>query len=294
MSSKSNLGAINELVDLLREQAGKGDIDADKLAEITRDPLGWAEARVGFPFSQWQREYITGLMTKEHRRIAVVSPRQAGKSVSTAAAVALYSLLAPGKLSVVVSPTSRQSNLLHGKVRDLVEGFLVQSSQTSIELSNGSRVLSLPGDRPSGLRGIACSGIAVVDESSFARSSLILDVVTPMVAGQGDQGCLCLISTPNGNAGPFADIFNDRADDSWHRVRVSLADCSHYDEAELEEQRARLGPVRFSQEFEGQFLAPQNSAFGADLDDLFGAFTPSPTQRDEVGDPDAPLSGFLQ
>src|SRR5438552_5484175 len=75
--------------------------------------------------------------------------RQAGKSSTAAAAAVHEALYQPGSVTLMLAPSQRQSNELLRKARDFVTVLeprvvLTAESQQSLELANGSRILSLP------------------------------------------------------------------------------------------------------------------------------------------------------
>jgi hypothetical protein len=128
------------------------------------------------------------LLTTASRRVLMNCCRQFGKSTVTAL-VALHECLyqAPARV-VLVSPSQPQSTELFKKVH----GFWAklpgapeakQESLTRMELSNGSRILSLPGSEKT-VRGYSAS-LVIVDECSRCSDELIA-AVRPMLAAAQD------------------------------------------------------------------------------------------------------------
>src|SRR6185437_15478979 len=92
------------------------------------------------------------LLRSDADRILLLCSRQAGKSQTAAALALRQALLSPGSLVLLLSPTLRQSGeLFKDKVLRLYNALgrpmsTLQESALSMELSNRSRIVSLPGD----------------------------------------------------------------------------------------------------------------------------------------------------
>ncbi len=79
------------------------------------DPVAFAAEALGLELDQWQREVIAS--TK--KRDLLNCSRQAGKS-TTAAVLGLHeALYRPGSLTILVSPSQRQSSELFRKIIEL-------------------------------------------------------------------------------------------------------------------------------------------------------------------------------
>jgi len=79
---------------------------------------------------------------------------------------------APGSLTLLVSPSLRQSTELFrtvmGYFRKLSDApEILAESVTRLELANGSRIVSLPGTEGT-IRGYAAASLIVIDEASWA------------------------------------------------------------------------------------------------------------------------------
>src|SRR5262249_2111481 len=144
----------------------------------------------------WQ----TALLRSSRKRLLLLCCRQAGKS-TTAAALALRSaFLTSGALVLLLSPTLRQSGeLFRDKVLRLYNALgrpvpTVQESALQMQLANGSRVISLPGDEQT-IRGYSGVATLIVDEASRVPDALYY-AVRPMLAVS--RGRLVALSTPFG------------------------------------------------------------------------------------------------
>ncbi len=101
--------------------------------------------------------------------------RQAGKSQSTATLAAHAAIFQPRSLILLVSPSQRQATELLTKVRNVLRHRalgtkLTQDAATSVELANGSRVVSLPSS-PDAIRGYSAPTLIVEDEAAGSSCS---------------------------------------------------------------------------------------------------------------------------
>jgi hypothetical protein len=205
--------------------------------------------------------------------------RQSGKSLVAAALALREALLSPPALVLLLSPTLRQSGeLFRDKVRRLYSRLgrpvaTVQETQLTMELANGSRIVSLPGDEET-VRGYSGVSLLVIDEAARVSDSLYYGV-RPMLAVSG--GRLIALSSAWAKAGWFYEAWQGKG--PWHRVKVTAADCPRISPAFLREEREVLGPRWFDMEYnctfgdavDAPFSAEQiQDARGDDLPPLFG------------------------
>src|SRR5688500_54498 len=128
----------------------------------------------------WQ----AGLLRAEPTRSLLLCARQTGKSTTTALIALHTAIYAPPALVVLVSPSQRQSGELfrtvigfHSRLSGAPE--LTSESALRAELSNGSRVLALPGTEKT-VRGYAGADLVVIDEAARVEDEL-LAAVRPMM-----------------------------------------------------------------------------------------------------------------
>src|SRR5262249_43928004 len=160
------------------------------------------------------------LLRRSSQRMLLRCCRQAGKSTTGAALALRTALLQPRSLTLLLSPTQRQSGELFRKVCHQYRALgkpvpSVRRTALSLELENGSRVVALPGDE----EGVRCfSGVALVvlDEAARVRDELYA-TVRPMLSTS--RGALVCLSTPFGKRGWFFDAW--RSDVPWERVLVT-------------------------------------------------------------------------
>src|SRR5262245_48415972 len=150
--------------------------------------------RSGLTLDGWQREALACT----DPRLIVLGCRQSGKSSIAAVLAAHEAMTAAGSLSLLISPSLRQSTELLTKVRRTLLAVeadappLEQDSATSLRLCTGSRVISLPASERT-IRGFSAPSLIVEDESARVGEALHFSV-RPMAAVS--QARLVLISSP--------------------------------------------------------------------------------------------------
>lgn len=228
------------------------------------DPCLLAE-RAGMAPDPWQRAVLRSAAP----RVLLNCSRQSGKS-TVAAVLAVHSAVyEPGSLSLLLSPTLRQSGELFKKclqVYRAIERPVPAEAESALflELGNGSRIVSLPGKEGT-IRGYSGVRLLVIDEAAWVSGDLYA-TARPMLAVSG--GRLVVLSTPYGNRGFFFDAW--RSEEPWERYEVPASQCPRISPAFLEEERRTLGDWWYQQEYECRFLDAQSQAFTrADVERAF-------------------------
>jgi Terminase large subunit, T4likevirus-type, N-terminal len=212
-------------------------------------------------------------------RIVLNCSRQVGKSQTVAVKAMHIALCEPKSLILLLSRSLRQSAELARKVFDAYEtsGRKVPSeaeTKLALELSNGSRILALPGGDEGGLRGFSGVRCLVIDEASRVPDSLWI-AVRPMIAVSG--GSIMLLSTPFGKRGFFYRVWSHSQ--QWLKIQVTADQCPRLTPEFLAEEMVELGPRWYAQEYGCQFVeavgqvfsdAAIDAAFRDDIPPLFG------------------------
>jgi hypothetical protein len=229
------------------------------------DPVLLAED-CGVTPDPWQAD----LLRTASRRVLMLCSRQSGKTETAVLKVIWQALYDPG-LCEIVSPSQRQSSEVfkrftqrYAELKGAPE--LVNESALRCELSNGSRVIALPGTEKT-VRGYAAVKLVVIDEAARVEDSLMA-AVRPMLAVT--NGSLIALTTPAGKRGWFFDTWHGD-DETWHRVRVPASDCPRISKEFLEEEKRAMGPMRFSEEYELAFVDDDSAAFPTEI--IANAFT---------------------
>jgi len=218
--------------------------------------------RLGLEPDPWQVD----LLRSTSERVLLNCSRQSGKSTMTAVIALHRALYHPGSLILCLAPALRQSQELFAKVlgfyRDL--GRPVKSAaerKLSLELENGSRIVTLPGSEKT-IRGFSGTSLLILDEAARVEDQLYF-AVRPMLAVSG--GALMMLSTPYGKRGVFYEEWS--GGHGWERYEVPASQCPKISEEFLEEERASLPPFIFRQEYECSFEETEDQVFTTDMID---------------------------
>jgi hypothetical protein len=260
----------NRVTSALDELRSSVDAFETRLERSRRpqDIVSFAEANLQLHLDPWQRD----VLTSDWRRALLNVTRQGGKS-TVAAVLGLYeALYRAGSLTVIVSPSDRQSGELFRKLvalRGLLpQDFeLLEDTKRSMSVRGGGRVASLPGSEAT-IRGFSAATLVIEDEASRVDDALYMSV-RPMLATT--NGRLLLMSTPFGRRGHFFEEWNSGTD-GWKRVEVRASSIPRISASFLEEERAALGDWWFRQEYDCQFVANEETFFRHE--DIHAALTP--------------------
>jgi hypothetical protein len=225
------------------------------------DPVQWAADRLNWHSDGWQAE----LLRCPDRQIAVCCSRQSGKSTTTATLAAHTAIFQPGSLTLLLSPSQRQASELLTKVRSVLthpglNTKLEQNAATSLELLNGSRVVSLPSS-PDAIRGYSKPALIIEDEAAWITAEVHHLSLRPMMA-TSTNGRFILLSTPAGRSGHFYEACHSP---NWRRFKVTAYECPRISQEFLDQELRENGDLYFSREFLCDFSDSEFSFFGSDL-----------------------------
>jgi hypothetical protein len=164
---------------------------------VAADPVEVAR-RAGIEPDDWQQRFL-----RSHSdRVLLNCSRQSGKSTMAAVRAVHTALYDSGSLTLLVSPSERQSGELAAKVRAVMAALVwplpaEQSSQLQLRLSNGSRIVALPGKEGT-IRGYSGVRLLILDEAARVPDELV-EAVRPMLAVS--SGTMVMLSTPFGTRG---------------------------------------------------------------------------------------------
>lgn len=232
------------------------------------DPVVLA-AEIGMqPPDPWQED----VMRSDADRILLNVHRQGGKDTTAAVIAAHTALYEPKSLTLLFSPTERQSKELLRIVMALYQsiGRAVPSqleNQLTLELENGSRIVSLPGLEKN-VRTFSAARLIIINEAARVLDDLYR-AVRPMVAVSG--GRIIAMSTPWGRRGWFFEEWRGRQGvRPWLRIKVPATDCSRISPKFLEEERRTMGDWWFRQEYMCEFLDAESQPFRTqDIEAMF-------------------------
>jgi hypothetical protein len=243
----------------------------------------------------WQRD----LLLSNHRQVLLNCSRQSGKSRAVSALALHTALCRPGSLTLLLSPSLRQSLELF---RQVLEGYeavgrpvpATGESQTRLELQNRSRIVCLPGKEET-IRSFSSVKLLVIDEAAKVPDDLY-GSVRPMLAVS--QGRLLCLSTPFGKRGFFWHAWTHGGDD-WHRVRVTWEQCPRISADFIAQERRSLSDSWVNQEYNCSFESLEGLVF-PDFEARCAIDQAPPAQGQRVGgidfgfrNPFAAVWGFL-
>lgn len=208
----------------------------------------------------WQAD----LLRSSAKRVLLLCTRQAGKSTTTAALALHEALYRPPALVLLLSPSLRQSQEMFRRVMDFYKALdrpvgPEQESALQLHLTNGSRIVSLPGSEQT-VRGYSGVRLLVVDEAARVPDELYFSI-RPMLAVSG--GRLVALSTPFGKRGFFHREWTEGGPD-WERVKVPATECPRISPAFLEQERRALGDWWYRQEYLCDFTETIDQVFSYD------------------------------
>ncbi|HJT78831.1 MAG TPA: hypothetical protein VJ739_16620 [Gemmataceae bacterium] len=263
MGSLSTLSELQRRVEALERRSKP---PPPVLAKIRRDPASLMTLTGKSP-DRWQAE----LLRCSDKHLLMTCARQTGKSTTAAALVTKEALLCPGSLTLLLSPSARQSGEIFQKVMAFYGSLgrpvpTTRESALQMQLANGSRVVALPADE-SKVRCFSSVRLLVIDEAARTPEELYL-AVRPMLAVSG--GRLVCLSTPFGRIGWFWREWSQGED--WRRVSVRATDCPRIPRAFLDEEKRTMGPRWYAQEYENSFEAAVDAVFNPlDIEAALGA-----------------------
>jgi hypothetical protein len=223
---------------------------------------------LGLQADPWQ----VALLRSDAREILVNIHRQGGKSTTVAVLAAHTALYQPNSLVLLLSPGLRQSQEVFkkclaayhavGSVVPVVPAYA--ENQLTLELTNRSRIVSLPGNEAT-VRGFSAVRLLIVDEASRVPDELYF-ALRPTLAVSG--GRLVALSTPFGARGWWYQAW--RSQDGWERYEVPATACPRISTDFLEEERRAMDGYWFDQEYMCAFASGQTQAFTrADVEAAF-------------------------
>lgn len=229
-------------------------IQGESLVEAAPDCAAFARTRLGFEPDATQARVLDHSI----RRGMLNCTRQWGKSTVMAIKALYQAYFFPGTLTLVLSPSERQSGMLVNKIRRMGRKLGVETkrdglNRVSMVFPNDSKIVGLP-DSEAKIRGFDDVRLMLVDEASRVDEELY-NAVTPML-GVND-GSLWLISTPFGKRGFFYREWTGR--EEWVRIAVPATECPRLPRRFLEEERRRKPDRVFRREYLCEFHDDEGS-----------------------------------
>jgi hypothetical protein len=135
----------------------------------------------------------------------------------------------------------------------------MEENKLSLQLENGSRIVSLPGSEGT-VRGYSSVNLIIEDEAARVSDDLYR-ALRPMLAVSG--GSIILMSTPFGKRGHFFREWEDG--ENWKRIKISADECPRITKEFLDAERKSLGDFWFRQEYMSEFGENEENVFSHTL-----------------------------
>jgi len=239
------------------------------------DPTLLFQHAVGGPCDDWQRD----LLLSTHSRMLVTCGRQIGKTAAVSVLAAHEALFKPESLTIVVSPSQRQSGEVFNRAAQVVKKAgaevskssvntgppntprLEKQTATELKVPGGGRLLSLPGGgtADASIRGYTPS-LVIIDESARVND-LVYTALRPMLAVS--KGRLVCLTSPFGRRGFHWEAW--RSNEDWLRIHVAATECQRIDQAWLKKERESMTAWEFRSEYMAEFQDNAATAFAAEL-----------------------------
>jgi hypothetical protein len=229
--------------------------------KLALDRVAFAE-KLGIVPDGWQEDFLRSSAD----RVLLNCSRQSGKSTMSAVIALHRALYHPASLVLCLAPALRQSQELFGKIagfyRDLGRPVQPQGERKlSLELENGSRIITLPGSEKT-IRGFSGAALLLVDETSRVDDGLYY-AIRPMLAVSG--GSLMMLSTPYGKRGVFYEEWTAQDGERWERYEVPASQCPRIPAEFLEEEQHVLPSWVYRQEYECSFEETEDQVFTTEM-----------------------------
>lgn len=191
-----------------------------------------------------------------------LAARQVGKSTATAAMALSVALSKPGSLSLITTPSERQSREL---LRRCVQFYRAlgrpvpadTEGKIELELTNGSRILALPANE-STTKGLANVALLIVDEAAYLNENIYLSLL-PALAADGRR---VVLSTPWVKGSWLHREWEEGSD--WERIKVTVYDSPRYTPERIAKAKRTTPPLWWKTQYLCEWTEVGGSYFDYD------------------------------
>lgn len=224
------------------------------------------------PFSMYQYQKNMVQSFKQNRQTIVLSARQTGKSWTSAAYLLWFAMFNFEKTVLVASNLDKNAMEMIYRIRYMYErvpmwlkpGLMDDGwNKHGVGFDNGSRIHSTATSVNSG-RGMSIS-LLFLDEFAFVRDTVQQEFWTSMAPTLATGGDCIICSTPNGDVNIFAQLWtganipesydSDVGSNGFYPIEVKWDEPPGRDEKFKQKEIAKIGEVRWMQEYECKFLS---------------------------------------
>jgi len=248
---------------------------------------------VPFKLYPYQEKMIRAY--QENRYTVVLSARQTGKSVTSAAYLLWFAMFHFDKTILIASNKNANAMEMILRIRFAYENlpFWIKPgvkddgwNKHEIGFDNGSRIVSTATSEDSG-RGMAIS-LLFLDEFAFVKASIQDEFWTSIAPTLSTGGSCIMTSTPNGDMNIYAQVWRGAimGTNGYHPIHVTWDEPPGRDEKFKEDEIGRIGERRWQQEYECVFLSSDalliDSLFLANLSPQIEAIVPKKIVNDVI------------
>lgn len=257
------------------------------------EQIAWADK--DYQPDKWQIRVL-----KHKGNISLRTGRQVGKSATIARKAADLGVQYEGITILMIAAAQRQSSeifqktlhhlyKLHDAMLEAAGGFHPKKkastkavmaakaefeekhglfrgniTRTECNLSNGTRILSLPTGKSGAFVRCYTVDILIGDEAAYIPEP-VWTAVKPMLATSKQMrglGWTILLSTPFGKGGYYYECCHDP---DFLNIHVSSEDCRRIHPDFLAKEKKRLSKLEYAQEYLGEFISEFNQFFATEL-----------------------------
>lgn len=209
---------------------------------------------------------------QEHRQVIVLSARQTGKSQTSAAYLLWYAMFNFEKTVLIAANKNDNAMEMIYRIKFMYEhvphwlkpGLMDDGwNKHNIGFDNGSRIISTATSENSG-RGLSIS-LLFLDEFAFVRDTVQSEFWTSMAPTLATGGSCIITSTPNGDSNLYAQLWRGSnipltanavtGTNGFVPIHVAWDEPPGRDEAFKEREKAKIGEIKWLQEYETKFLS---------------------------------------
>jgi len=218
-------------------------------------------------FDLWPFQEDIVQKTFNNRFVIVKTPRQVGKTTTTAAIILWHILFNANYSVAILAHKEKQSKEILGRIKLMYEHLpkwlqlgVIEWNKSSIELSNGSKVLA-SSTSSSAIRGTT-QNLIYLDEFAHVPPHIqdeFFSSVYPTISS-GVTTKVIITSTPKG-MNKFYKIWHDAENkkNTYIPISVHWSAIPGRDEAWKEETIRNTSKRQFREEFEAEFLGSENT-----------------------------------
>lgn len=212
-----------------------------------------------------QKELILAL--HNNRKTIAMASRQSAKTTSIALYFCYYTIFNDNKVAGVLAHKAATAREILSRVKLAYENLpswlqqgIKKWNEGSVWLENGSKVMA-SATSSSAIRGFSCNFL-LLDEFAHVPENIAEEFFTSVypTLSSGLTTKIAITSTPNG-LNHFYKHWKDAENklNGFHQILIHWTDVPWHTEESMKEQLSVLGEVKFSQEFDLNFLGSSNT-----------------------------------